>query len=119
MHFEVAKLLCDADANKDEATKDGAAPLFMLLTGTSELRGWFATVMQTRTRPRRTAPRHASCLSLFQIFSQSGHLEVARLVRDASADKDQTNKDGAAPFHLPLPMLSMLAFRNCEAALRR
>ncbi|OLQ10590.1 Sodium-driven chloride bicarbonate exchanger [Symbiodinium microadriaticum] len=111
---EVARLLVEANADKDKATLDGTTPLFiaaqegqlevvrLLLEGKAD--------MDKATR-RGTAP-------LF-IAAQKGQLEVARLLLEAKADRDKASLDGTTALFIAaqegqLELLRLLLEANAD-----
>ena len=90
--MEVARLLLEANADKDQAVNDGATPLFIAAQqGHLEVARLLleANADKDQANENGTTP-------LF-IAAQQGHLEVPRLLLGANADKDKAMNRGATP----------------------
>ena len=88
-HLEVARLLCEAGADKDKAQQDGWAPLILASeNGHLEVARLLCEAGADRDKARQDG---ATALIL---ASSNGHLEVARVLCEAGADKDKARQKG-------------------------
>ena len=89
-HLEVARLLCEAGADKDKAMQDGATALILAsANGHLEVARLLCEAGADKDKAMQDG---ATALIL---ASANGHLEVARLLCEAGADKDKARQDGA------------------------
>ena len=89
-HLEVARLLCEAGADKDKATQTGATALTRASeNGHLEV----ARVLCEAGADKDKATQDGATPLI--LASHNGHLEVARVLCEAGADKDKARQDGA------------------------
>ena len=113
-HLDAARLLLEANADKDKLNNFGKTPLFIAAqNGHLEV----ARLLLEADADKDKA-RNDGATPLF-IAAQNRHLEVARLLLEAKADKDRVTHDGYAPLciaayrrHLELTRLLLKA--NCR-----
>ena len=91
-HSKAARLLLEANADKDKADHYGATPLFL-----ASERGHLEVVgLLLEANADKDKADHYGATPLCRA-SVKGHLEVVRLLLEANADKDKADHDGATP----------------------
>ena len=88
-HLEVARLLCEAGADWDEARQDGATALILASeNGNLEVARLLCQAGADKDKARQ------NCATALMAVSLDGHLELARLLCEAGADKDKAMQGG-------------------------
>ena len=89
-NIEVARLLCEAGADKDKTIHDGSTALIVACdVGHVEV----ARLLCEAGADKDKAMTDGATALI--VASDNGHLEVARLLCEAGADKDKARQDGA------------------------
>ena len=89
-HQEVARLLCEAGADKDKARQGGATALIWAsIIGHLELARLLCEAGADKDKARQDG------VTALVAASEGGHLEVARLLCEAVADEDKARPDDA------------------------
>ena len=120
-HIKVARLLLEANADKDRAfVNDGATPLLM-----ASKNGHLEVVrLLLEANAGKDKPDDGGATPLLMALQQ-GHLDVARLLLEANADKDKATQGGATPLaiaslrgHLEVVRLLLEAYAEKVVDLR-